>query len=135
MHFVDRRHGVPETRHDLGRHLEAEVHPFGADVEQEIAGRRDRLARSGAELAERVKLGRARIPEQPVPGFGTDAHHAGEPGFEIAKLDRPNEAAEVGAERACGGGSVRAGVYSRDQKDRGAAERRRHGLRNRDVRF
>ena len=91
VNLVDRRHGVAKPRHDLRRHLEAEVHPPGANMEQKIARGRDRMARSGPDLPERVKLGGARIPEQPIPGLGADSHHAAESGFDVAKLDRSNQ--------------------------------------------
>ena len=130
VHLVDRRDRVAEPRHDLRRDLEAEVHPLGADMEQQVAGRRDRVARSGPELAERVQFGRARVPEQPVPGVGPDPHHAGEAGFEIAKFNRANQARKVGAERPHGRAIVRARVYRHDQEDRGAGERRRYRLWN-----
>ena len=107
VHLVDRRDRIAELRHDLRRDLEAQVHPLGADMEQEVARGCDCVARSGLELAERVKFGRTRVAEQPVPGVGADSHHAGEPGLEIAKFDRANQAREVGAERPHGGGVVR----------------------------
>ena len=77
-----------------------------------------------------MQLGRARVPEQPVPGVGPDAHHAGEAGFEIAKFNRANQARKVGAERPYGRGIVRAWVYRHDQEDRGAGERRGYRLWN-----
>ena len=47
VHLVDRRDRVAERAHDLRRHLEAEVHPLRADMEQEVPRGRDRMARSG----------------------------------------------------------------------------------------
>ena len=102
VHLVDRGDGVAELGHDLRRHFEAQVHSLGADMEQEIARRRDCVARSGPELAERVEFSRTRAPEQPVPGVGTDAEHAGEAGLEVAKLNRANQTREVRAERPHG---------------------------------
>ena len=107
VHLVDRGDRVAELGHDLRRDLEAQVHPLGADMEQEVARRCDRVARSGPELPERVKFGRARVAEQPVPGVGPDSHHAGEAGFEIAKFNRANQARKVRAERPHGGDIVR----------------------------
>ena len=101
-------------------------------MEQQVAGRRDRVARSGPELAERMKFGRARVAEQPVPGVGPDSHHAGKAGLEIAKFDRANQAREVGAERPHGGAIVRARIDRHDQEDRGARQRRRYRLCNHD---
>ena len=121
MHLVDRRDRVAERRHDLRRHLEAEVHPLGADMEQQVPWGRNRMARSGADLAERMKFGRARIPEQPVPRLGPDSHHAGEPGFEVAKLNRANQARKVRAERPHGRADCRRpGLSSRPGRSRRA---------------
>ena len=92
MHFVDGRDRVAEPRHDLRRQLEAEVHALGADVEQEIARRGDRMARSGADLAERMQLRRPRRAEQPVPGVRADAHDAGEISLEVAEADGADNA-------------------------------------------
>src|ERR1700727_2076103 len=55
VHLVDGGDGVAELRHDLRRDLEAQVHPLGADMEQEIPRRRDGVARSGAKLSKRVE--------------------------------------------------------------------------------
>ena len=107
MHLVHRRDGVPELGHDLRREFEAQIHTLGANMEQEVAWRGDRMARSGAELAERVKFRRPRVAEQPVPGVGADAHHAGKAGLEIAKFHRADQGREVGAERPHGVAIVR----------------------------
>jgi hypothetical protein len=98
VHLVDCGDGLPELRHDLRRHLEAQVHPLGADMEQEIPWRCYCVACSGSELSKWMKFGRTRVPEQPVPGVGADPHHAGKAGLEIAKFDGPNEARKVRAE-------------------------------------
>jgi hypothetical protein len=102
-------------------------------MEQEIAGRCDRLARSGPELAKRVKLGGARLAEQPIPGVLPKSHDAGQPGLEIAKFDGANQAREIGAERPRRRPIVSARVYRHDQEDRGARERRGHRLWNHGV--
>ena len=94
MHLVDRCDRVPELGHDLRRDLEAQIHSLGADMEQEVAGRCDRVALSGPEL-RKGWFGRPRLAEQPVPGVGPDAHHAGKPGLEIAKFNGSNEAGKV----------------------------------------
>src|SRR6202012_5473500 len=76
VHLVDRSDRLAELAHDLRRHLEAQVHPLGADMKQKVPWGGDCVARSGPELAERVKFGGARVPEQPVPSLGADSHHA-----------------------------------------------------------
>jgi hypothetical protein len=59
-HLVDRRDRVAKTPHNLRRHFEAEIHPLGADTEQQVPGSRDRMARPSSTLPEWVS-------EQPVP--------------------------------------------------------------------
>jgi hypothetical protein len=41
LHLVDRRNGISDASHDLRGHFEAKVHPFGPNVEQEVAWRRN----------------------------------------------------------------------------------------------
>src|SRR5579863_1291879 len=64
MNLVDRRDRVAETRHDLRRQLEAEVHPFRSDMEQQVPWGRNRMAQSGPDLPKRMKFSRARASEQ-----------------------------------------------------------------------
>ena len=52
LNFIHRRNGISQTRHELSSQLEAQIHALGADVEQQVAWGRDRMARSGANLAE-----------------------------------------------------------------------------------
>ena len=54
--FVGRGNGASEARHDLRRELEAEIHALGSDVEEQVAGRRNRVARAGLNLAEGMQL-------------------------------------------------------------------------------
>jgi hypothetical protein len=86
VNLVDRRDRATEALHDPGRELEAEIHALGADMEQQIARGRDRVARPRPNLAEDMQLGRPRLSEHAVPGFGADPHHAGEAGLQVAKL-------------------------------------------------
>jgi hypothetical protein len=99
-------------------------------VEQQVAGRRDRMALSGANLPERMQLRRARWPEQAVPRLGPDAHDAGQARFDVAEFNRPQQRAEVRAERPQGGAIVRARIDRHHQEDRGARERRGYRLRD-----
>ena len=109
MHFVHRRNSISETRHDLRRKLEAQIHALRADVEQQVARRRNRMARSGANLPERMQFRRPRRPKKPVPRVGPKPHDAGEVPFQVAKLHRAQQRGEVSAERAHG----RTIVYAR----------------------
>ena len=128
MHFVHRRNGIPDTRHDLRRQLEAQIHALGADVEQQVARRGNRMARSGANLAERMQFRRPRRPKEPVPRVGSKPHDAGEAPFQVAKFHRAQQRGEISAERAQGGAIFGARIKRRDQEDRGASERRRYCL-------
>ena len=71
LHLLYGGDRVAEGVHDLRRELEAQVHPLGADVEQQVTRRCDRVARSGPKLAERVKLRRTRLAEQAIRDYPT----------------------------------------------------------------
>ncbi len=87
MHFIDRGDGVAEPGHDLRRQFETEIHALGANVKQEIAGRRDGMARAGFDFAKRMQFRRPRLTKQPVPRVRSDPHHAGELSFDVAEAD------------------------------------------------
>src|SRR4029077_142653 len=99
MHFVDRRNRIAEPGHDLRRQLEAEVHALGANVEEEIARRRARMARARLDLSKGMQLRRPRITEEPVPRLGADPQDAGEISLDIAETDRTYQPREVAAKR------------------------------------
>ena len=109
LHFVYRRNSISETRHDLRRNLEAQIHALGADVEKQIAWRGDRVARSCANLPERVEFGGPRRSKEAVPRVGPKAHDAGEAGFQVPKIHRAQQRGEVSAERPQGCSMVRPG--------------------------
>src|SRR5690349_4431864 len=77
-----------------------------------------------------MEFGWPRAAEQAIPRLGADSHHAGEAGFEVAKINRPGQRHDVSAERPHDGAVVRAWVYCDDEEDGGTREWRRHGLRN-----
>src|SRR5208282_3913973 len=87
LYFVRRRNGAFEARHDLRLELEAQIHALGANVKKQIARRRDRVARAGVKLAERMQLGRPRRTKEAVPRVGSNPHDAGEVCFNVAKSD------------------------------------------------
>ena len=89
VHFVDRRHRLAELSHDLRRQFETQVHALGANVKDEIARRRDRMARAGFDFPKRMQFRRPRLAEQPVPGVGANPHHTGEISLDIAEPDGP----------------------------------------------
>ena len=87
VHFVRRGDGAAQPRHDLRRQLEAEIHARGADMEEDVARRRDGVMLA-ADLAERMQFLRPRRAEQPVPGVGAERHDAGQPALEVAEARR-----------------------------------------------
>src|SRR3984893_17382606 len=131
VHLVHRRSGPLQSRHDLRRQLEAKIHPFGADVEQQVAGCGDRMARSSAKFTKRMKLGRPRLPEEPVPGLRTEPHDAGEIFTWLAKSDRTEQRREVGAQGLHFRNGVAARVDRHNQKYRRPRQRRGYRLAGR----
>ena len=87
MHFIGRGNGIAEPSHDLRRQLETEIHALGANVKEEIAGGGDGMARAGFDFPKRMQFRRPRLTKEPVPGVGSNPHHAGEVAFDIAKTD------------------------------------------------
>ena len=86
------------------------------------------MARSGANLPERMQFRRPRRPKEAVPRVGSKPHDAGKASFQVAKFHRAHQRGEVSAERAHGGAIFGARIERHDQEDRGASERRGHRL-------
>ena len=78
MDFIDRRGRVADPGHDLGRQLEAQIHALGANVEEEIAGRGNRMARASLDLAKGVQLRRPRLAKETIPRVRANSHDARE---------------------------------------------------------
>ena len=131
--LVDGRDRTADARHDLGREFEAQVHALGANVKHDVARRRDRVARPGSNLPERMQFCRPRIPEEPRPCIGANSHDAGQRTFDVAEFHGAEQGAEVCTERPQGRSIVRSRIDRQHQEDRGAAERCRYGLWNGDV--
>ena len=129
MDLVHRGHGLAEARHDLGRQLEAQVHADGADVKQQVAGRRHRVM-NAMDFPEAMQLPGPRRAEQPIPGVRTDAHHAGQPRIEIAETDGAQKRRQVGAQPANRDLAVLPRIDRDHQKDRGARQFRNDRLWN-----
>src|SRR5262249_14066556 len=68
--------GAGQLLHQLAGQLEAQVHPPGPQVENQVARGRNRRVPGTDDLAERVQVGRARAAEEPVPGVRPHADHA-----------------------------------------------------------
>jgi hypothetical protein len=56
VHFIDLGNRSPDTRHDLRRKLEAQIHVLSSDMEQQIAWSGGRMAISGTNLAKGMQL-------------------------------------------------------------------------------
>src|SRR5208282_4311674 len=128
LHFVHRRNGIAETRHTLSGKLEAKIHALSADVEQQVAWRRDRMARSAANLLEGVQFRWLRLSKEAVPRVRPKPHHAGKSSFQVAKFHRTHQRGEVSAERAHSGAMLNARVECHAEEDRSAGQRRRYRL-------
>jgi hypothetical protein len=87
------------------------------------------MARSGANLSERMQLFRPRRPKEAIPGVGTEPDNAGKASFQVAKFHRSQQRGEVSAERANSAAIFNARVECCDQEDRGAGERPGNRLR------
>ena len=75
VHLVRRGNRAAEPRHDLRRQFEAQIHPRGADVKQDVARRRDGVM-PAVDLAERMQILRPWLAEQPIPCVGAEPHDA-----------------------------------------------------------
>jgi hypothetical protein len=96
LHLVDHAHGRPERRDDPAGQLEARVGAAGPDVEEQVAGGGRRAVPLARDLAKGVQPGGARAVEEPVPGRGPDAEHAGQPLLGHPEPDGPDHARGVG---------------------------------------
>ena len=133
VHLVDRGNGLSELRHDLRRQFEAQIHAPSADMKRQVAGCRDRVAGTGADLAERVQLCRPRLSEEPVPRLRPERHDAREVFGGFAKPDRSYQPGEIPAQRShlratIERTTIEIGVDRYDQKDRRAGQPRSHRL-------
>ena len=77
VHFVRDGDCTAEAGHDL-RASSKQIHAGGADVEEEVARGGDGMVLA-VELPEWVEVLRPRRAEKPVPGVGTEGHHARQP--------------------------------------------------------
>ena len=129
VHLVDRGDSPAQPRHDQRRQLEAEVEPIGADVEEDVAGSRDRDARPRGDRPERMEPGGARRPEEYVPPIRAERDDTAEPAVEVALADGADESGELAAQRAHDVPTPGARLESCDEKDRVPRRGRSHRLR------
>jgi hypothetical protein len=87
------------------------------------------MARSGANLPERMQFFRPRRPKEAVPRLGTEPHNAGKAPFQVAKFQRSQQGGDISAERAHGVAIFKARVECCHQEDRGAGQRTGYRLR------
>jgi hypothetical protein len=87
-------------------------------MEEEVARRGHRVVRSAHDFAERVQMGRSRLPEQPVPRIGAKPYDAGQLAFQVTESNRAQEGGEVSAERTDGAGSLDSWIHRENQEDR-----------------
>ena len=92
-------------------------------MEQQVAWRGNRVARSGANLPERMQIRRPRRPKELIPGAGPKPQDAGKSAFKVARSHRAYQRGQVCAQRPNGGAMVRARVQGGDQEDGGAGQR------------
>jgi len=121
--FVGGGDGAFEASHDLRGQLETKVHVLGADMKDQVAWRRDCMARSGPDFPERMEFARTWRTKKTVPGIGTEAHDAGERTFESPKTDGPQKRRKIGAERKDRDPIFITVIYREDEKNGGLCQR------------
>ena len=84
VYLVDDGNGTVEPRHDLCRQLEAQIHAYGADMQQNVPWRGDRVM-AAVYLTERMQSFRLGCPEETIPRVGAKRHDARQPPLEIPK--------------------------------------------------
>src|SRR5690606_3381141 len=100
---------------------ETQVHARRADMEQQVARRRDGVM-DAVDLAEGVEFARARGAEQPVPGLRAEAGDARQAAVQIAETDGAHDRRQVRAQGADGLNALSAFIECRDQEYRRARE-------------
>src|SRR6202035_2275242 len=81
-------------------------------------------------LPKGVEFRRPWRPEEFIPGCGPKSHDARELPFNVSKLNRPQQASEIAAERPNGRSMFGALFYGDNEKDCGASELSSYHLRN-----
>jgi hypothetical protein len=101
--LVDDRGRVAEDVEELALELEGHVLALGADVEQEVAGRRRCRVHGSVDRRERVQVQRPVPGGQPVPQRAPDPDDARQPSVEVPEADVLDEIAEreSGASTLC----------------------------------
>jgi hypothetical protein len=81
------------------------------------------MARSGANLPERMQFFRPRRPKEAVPRLGTEPHNAGKAPFQVAKFHCSQQRGNISAEGTHRTAIFKARVECSDQEDGRAGER------------
>ena len=124
-----KRQPPAEPQHEqLRGQLEAQVHRFGADVQQQIAWRCRGHALAGTEFAEGVQRSGAGRAEEAVPCARAEAADTGQVAVRYAMADCTHHRGDVGAP-CTHGFSVRVAIGKRcDEEDRAAGDGICNGL-------
>jgi hypothetical protein len=93
VHHLDVR--CQAVHQPLGE-LEAEIERLRPDVEQQVAGRRDRRVPTAPELRERMRPRGSRLAEEAVPGLRAEPDDAAQLAVGDAEADRSPEPAHIG---------------------------------------
>jgi len=125
VHHLDR---IPQGLEQLRGQLEAQVHLFGTDVQQQVAGSRWRAAPLHAHLDERVQRRRTRAAEQAVPGAGAKTADTGQIAPRDALAHRTGQGGDIGAPVAHGLRGSGAGRQGGDDEDRATGDGVADGL-------
>src|SRR5260370_38841906 len=83
---------------------------------------------AGLDFPKGVQFLRPRLAEEPVPGVGSDSHHAGEVALDIAEANRTDQRREGAAKRPYGCSIRRAGGDRDHHEDRGSGHILNHRL-------
>jgi hypothetical protein len=124
VHHLDVR--CQAVHQPLGE-LEAEIERLRPDVEQQVAGRRDRRVPTAPELRERMRPRGSRLAEEAVPGLRAEPDDAAQLAVGDAEADRSPEPAHIGQHVADSGLGAR--VHGEDEEDRRLRGRPQDGVR------
>src|SRR5262249_18448641 len=124
---------TPNAVHDLHGQLETQVHALGPDMEENVARCGNGMARAGANLLKRMKLGRTRRTEELVPGIRSKSGDTGNARLNVAKLNSTHQSREVGAKSAQMRDCTLVLPDAQHQKNRGPRKRTNHSLRKNNL--
>ena len=110
------RHSAP--LHQLPGQFEAEIHPAGAHMKQQVARRGHGDMPRAGDLAERVQLRWAGSSEKHAPRVRPDPNDTGPLAVPIAEPDRTNDASGIGQQISHLGNVYRGARWPRTRSPR-----------------